>query len=487
MADNNRYLDNFIRDFEAGDMNTGESGAGLVGGDRSPFCFDDIMKQRILRRTFRRVRRMQTAARYAAVACIALLVISYFTPNTPVFALRQAVLSYIPGIGVVRNAGDSDIVSDVLACPVRVVDGDKFVEIRAGFIKGDTLAISGLTNVGTVDAAGLGSTEEYKDIYSEVETPHIYLIRGDTRIKAGLQVWAGPSFETGSYKMNAYFNLDQETAGGPHILEMDGFGKSIEISLTPTKTGILPEEIGSATVVDGVMIFANITREKDIVEALVSIIAPDEYQNPRCYLFRHEKALFESGICIVDEDGVRYEPDEDLRAGRDEDINTFYFHVPGDRNGLKLVVPQILFESRYRGNDLAISMPGEEGAALKRQVQLGSYTVSLDGATLIAAGADVLPEDFKPGCCLEITTSATAENGSRESILRLVPEILLPGSGFPSPGRVSQSVQADFWEPGRNGGCSFVCFDHMREIQKIIIHLTAEIAMAGPWEIPLKP
>ena len=71
-------------------------------------------------------------------------------------------------------------------------------------------------------------------------------------------------------------------------------------------------------VIDDVMIFAHTIREKDIVEVLVSIVAPGEYKNPISFLFDYEKELFASGVYLTDQSGARYEPDEELRKSRME-------------------------------------------------------------------------------------------------------------------------------------------------------------------------
>lgn len=482
----NRYLDDFTAKLDINNPDVAavrEVGpesvdAGLVG-------LNNTMKQKILQRTRRKVGRRAAITRYIAAAFIGLIIISYFTPNTPVFALRQAVLSFIPGIGVVRTDDDAGIITDVLASPVRVTDGEKFVEIRSGFIKGNIISISGLTDVGTLDPAALDSIEEFKRYYSEAAVPQIHLVQGDEKIKAGQVMWAGPSFETALYKINACFYLDQKAAGGPYVFDLDGFDRPIEIFLAPAKSGSGLEEMGNGVVIDGVMAFANVTRDNNLVEALVSIVAPGEWQNPRGYLFDHERTLFESGVYLIDEEGARYEADEDLRRSRDSEIYTFYFHVPEDRKGLQLVIPQILFEYDYRENDLKIAAPRGEKVVINKRVQLGDHTISFEQASLLTAGDEMLPEDLKPYGSLMIEAGATTENGSRESVLRIVPEIMLSGSGLGSPRRVSQSVYADPWGLEQSSGQSFVCFDDRQKAKKIIINFKLEVSMAGPWEIPL--
>lgn len=484
-----RHLDDFI---DALDFNniifnkTGGNNEGREGNNMNSMYFDDVMKQKILKKTKLRLRKKQTFLRYTAVACVLLMVISYFTPNTPVYALRQTILSYIPGIGVVQNNDDSDTITSVLIDPVKIMDGKRFVEIRAAFIKGNMLVISGLTNIEPIDAKILDNTKDYMEFFSGETTPGIYLVGDNDKIKAGHQEWAGPSYDKRISKMSIYFYLNEDAPPGIYHFEVDGFDKPIEIILSPVKAGSIPDEIGDRAVVDDVMAFAHTSREKDITEIMISIIAPNEYKDPRCYLFEHEKELFESGIYIADEKGVRYEPDDDLRESRNSGINTFYFRIAEDTKGLKLVIPQILFDMDYKENDIKINVPKEnKEVIINKKIQLGNHNITLERASMILAGNDILPEGFESIDNIMINASTTTIDNSSESILRIVPHIPLSSSKFhylPT----SYSVHASFWDPKERSGYSFINFDSMQKTKKIIIDFSTEISMIGPWEIQLE-
>jgi hypothetical protein len=485
----NRNLDEFIESLDTYEMSFKEAGGidrGTTGRNTDSLYMDDCLKQKILKKTNRKLQRRKTFIKYAAAACILLAVLSSFIPNTPVYALRQTILSYIPGIGVVENIDETNIIKGVLAEPVKVTDGDKFVEIRSAFLRGNVLKISGVTNIGAIDAKDLDNVEDIKEFFSrEKAGPLIYLIQDNERTKDRHQVWAGPSRETRRYRFDAYFNLNEDTPANSYLFEMDGLEKNIEIALSPVKASTTPEEIGNAAIIDDVMIFAHTIREKDLVVVLVSIVAPSEYKHPRSYLFHHEKEYFASGVYLTDQKGTRYEPDEDLRKSQDDEISSFYFHVPEDKEGLTLVVPQILFQRDYKENNIKITMPKKnKDTLIDKTIQLGSHNISLDQAALVPAGSEILPDGFKTADCLMLNASAATETSSRESVLRIVPHIQVMDSPFHFV-QVSQAINAEFWDTKLHGGYSLISFDGMEETKKIMINFSAEFTMDGPWEIQL--
>jgi hypothetical protein len=487
------HLDDFIEKLDFRNINPDKALKSKKNEKNSnlySICLDDFMKQKILRNVNKRIRKQQNLIKYAAIACaILMLTISYFVPNTPVYALRQRILSYIPGLGVVESDKDTDIITGVLANPIRVEDGEKFIEIRSAYLKGNVLVISGLTNAGSASIKDTDNIKDHMEYFSGETSPNIYIIQNDSRIKATHQVWTGPSYETKTSKISVYFYLDQNTLQSTYHFEMEGLSNPVEIPLSPVRKESIAEEIGNVAMVDDVMIFANLKRENDITEVLVSIIAPKEFKHPRGYLFDHEKELFQDRIFIKDEQGVRYEADEDLRKQRDSEINTFYFHIPEDRKKLELIIPQILYAREYKENDIEINMSRlykmDKALIINKTVRLGDHDISLDRMSLIPAGNDVLPEEFKCYDNLMIEASTRISGDSRSSILRIVPEILM-GSKFNSSFRISQSVYAGFWNSEENSGYSIINFDGIKEARKILINLDAEISMTGPWRIPLE-
>lgn len=83
-----------------------------------------------------------------------------------------------------------------------------------------------------------------------------------------------------------------------------------------------------------------------------------------------------------------------------------------------------------------------------------------------------------------LNASATTETSSRESVLRIVPDIQVMDSRFHYV-QVSQAVNAEFWDPKLHSGYSLINFDGLMQTKKIMINFSAEFSMAGPWEIQL--
>lgn len=123
--------------------------------------------------------------------------------------------------------------------------------------------------------------------------------------------------------------------------------------------------------------------------------------------------------------------------------------------------------------------------AIDKEIELGDHIISLDQVSIISAGHEMLPENFRNTNNLQIHASATTPASSKESIIRIVPEILDPRSEtYPLP--VAQAISAQLWDPQEYSGYSLTTLTDMDKTRKIIVNFTAEISMEGPWKIPLK-
>ncbi|MEN6314704.1 MAG: hypothetical protein ABFD25_10695 [Clostridiaceae bacterium] len=477
MSENDkRYLDDFVKDLD------------VTGPD-----IDSRMKHRILDKTYKKLRYGWFSVRNIAAACLLVFAVSAMIPNTPVNALCQKIFSFIPGVGVVQSNKGSGEIKSVLKEPVKITDGDEFIEIKTAYVKDNTLNVSAKTNVGAIDAGEFKDAAELKKFFSGETSPEIYLLSGNERHKSIQTQRSGPSFETRVYSINAGFTLNNDDLNMQTFkLELEGFDKTVEIKMSPAESGTVPQDLGRVAVIDDVMVFADINRTGNALEILLSAVAPKEYNNIRFSLFDIEKELFQNGVYIVDEEGSVYEADDEMRKQNSSDMNSFYFNIPQNKKGLKLVVPQILYTKQYYNGDIKINMPKKgKDAVINRQIDLNESTVQIEKASFIPANDPLLPDDFKPFDCLKIDAGASRQNNSREVICRVIPDIQVKRSMQLSDWmsgyiRVSNSVNAELWSRNKQRGYSIVQFENMDKAGKILLNFDVECAMIGPWEIEIE-
>ncbi|HCS73703.1 MAG TPA: hypothetical protein DIW17_07500 [Clostridiales bacterium] len=480
----NRNLDDFLDSLDSNHRDGNESDFG----DKN---MDDIMKQKILKKTYGRLRKKRRVF-YGIVAGLVLVLLSSFIPNTPTYALRQAILSYIPGIGVVQGTDDTGTITGILAEPVKVSDGDEFIEIRSAYEIGKVLNIYGVTNVGlaNVDIPKGANKKEVLEFYSGETARGFNIVHNGESLAAGNQIAYGGSFIDGVYSIEASFYLSKSIGESDFQIEIEGFAKPVILALSPVISGTIPEEVGNAATIDNITAFSYVTRKKDIVEVLVSFVGSNEYKNLRTYLFEHEKEIFDEGVHLIDQDGVVYEPDDDLTKEHHTGINTYYFHVPEDKEGLKLVIPQVLYDMEYKEADIKITMPKKDkDTVINRHIDMGSHTITLNRASIVQAGDAVLHDDFKFSDNLMIEASAEIQEGTGKSVIRMFPDILsgnLMNKHDWISHRMSRGSYAPQWDPIEQKGQSFTVFDDMEKTRKIIINFKVEFSMTGPWEIDLK-
>lgn len=465
----NRYLDTFTS-----------------GIKESDYIVDSEMKQKILNKTHRKIRDWMFYLKRITVACIILAALSAFIPETPVNALCQKLFSFIPGIGIVQNSDETGLVKGVLDKPVKIVEGEQFVEIKSAYITDKTLRMSIKTNVGAVDAGEFTDVTEFKKFFAGETAPGIYLLSGNEKIKSSHSSWGGPSFETRVYSIDTNFYLgDAFIDKQVFKLELEGFNRVIEIALSPVNSGTTPETMGNVAIIDNVMVFVNINRQGDVLEVLLSSVAPEDYKDIRFHLFDHENQLFKSSIHIVDKDGNTYEPNDEMRKQNNSSMDNYYFVIPHDIHGLKLIVPQILYNKRNYENDIKITMPklGKE-QKINIELDLSGSLILIEKASIIPSNDPLLPEEFKKYDCLKIDASAKVNNNARETVCRVIPNVEVPDGVF---GYVmtSQSVNSELWDSNQRG-YSLTVFEKMETTKKILLKFDVEYAMTGPWEFKIQ-
>lgn len=465
----NRYLDNFINSLEEAD-----------------YKMDKEMKEKILKITHEKIRRKWMSIRNIAAACVLFAALASFIPNTPVYALRQKLFSFIPGVGVVQSDSEDTTIRSVLGKPVKLVDGETFAEVKTAYIKGNSLIISAITNAGAVGAGKFEDPKEFKEFFAGETAPQLYLIDGENRIKPGQVVWGGPSLETRVYTMQAFFRLSEEdNEKGTFKLEIEGIKGQLQIALSPVKSNYEPEDMGNTAVVDNVMLFADISRQGSLLQVLLSSVAPNTFKNVRMHLFDDEKSIFESGIYLMDSDGVRYEEDEGLRKQNNGSYNTFFFNVPEHKKGLRLVVPQILYNKEYKERNIKIYMPKPgKNVVINKELNLGETILMVETASVVTAQDPLLPDEFRNNDCMRMDISVKPAVNSRETILRAWPQIEVPHNVFGYLG-VSYSTYAQLWGSKQQSGYSLTYFDDMHKTKKIMLNFNIQCAMTGPWEIEI--
>lgn len=464
--------------------------------NESGFQMNSELKKKILNRTLKKIKFENSAnavkagkpearifsLKNIAASLLAIFIIAAVIPDSPVNALCQKIFSFIPGVGVVRDETGERLIKGALNEPVRVTDKEEFLEVKSAYMAGNALHVTINTNIG-VNRINTEDKEEVLKYFSGETMPGIYLLVNGQKIKLDNYSTGSPSLETKAYTIKGSFYLDGSMPADVSFgLSMDGFGKTVEFKLSPVKNGVTPEAMGSTITVDDIMIFANTGRSGGIYSVELSTVAPKAFRSIRFYLFDTEKAMFTDSIYVLDENNVKYLPDEGLRKLNNSGVNTFYFRIPDDRKIDRIVLPQILY-SRDCKSEIKIKMPEIAKAVnINRRISFGGSSILINRASVVPKNDRLLPEDFKKYDCLKIEYSAGDEDKSNEKILRIIPDIEVPDSaiGYRLP---SSSVYSELCPLDENEGYALVVFDDMDKTRKIMINLEIEFAVIGPFEM----
>ena len=469
--------------------------------NESEFTMNKDMKEKILSKTYNKisietkekknisqVKRNKISifsVKNIAAACLTIFIVTAIIPNSPVNALYQKIFSFIPGVGVVQNESEDGIVKSALNEPVKVTDNDEFLEVKSAYIANNTLSVSINTNIGTSRIENIKDKKEVLKYFSGETMPGVYLMVKGEKVKLKNYSTGSPSLETKAYNIKGYFYLDENTPDDALFqISIDGFDKAANFKLSPVKNGMTPESMGSTITVKGITIFANTDRSDGILSVDLSTVALKILKGIRFYLFDHEKALFPDSIYILDKDGIRYQPDEDLRKLKNSGVHTFYFRIPDDREVSKIVFPQILYSRDY-DSEIRINMPKVDKAInINKEIELGESKLRIENASIVSKNDSLLPEEFKNFDCLRIDYSTGYKNESNEKILRIIPDIQVPDAmtGYRSP---SSGIHSELCPLDKNEGYSITEFEDMDKTKKIMINLGIEFAIIGPFEMDI--
>lgn len=365
----------------------------------------ESLQQRIVESTFNKITEDNTdhkekkivrwkKVKYIAVICLALILLSGLIPSTPVNALYRSVFKFIPGVGIVESEEDSSI-SMATGQSYKVESENGFLEIKYAYIQNDWLYISAVSNVGYTDIKDLTNKEEVLKKSDDDSFPRIYMLSGDEKKHIKNYVRSGPSLETGAAKISGAFFLEGELLDETiFVLGIDGLEKQVSVELENLEEGYLPDEFGSCLYIDDVLIFADIHRNGNVAILNMSSIIPEQYDRLRFHMYDSEKELFKSGIKIVDDVGKSYYPNEDMRKENNDNVNNFYFEIPKDAVGLKVVIPQIFYYTDVIG-DTEVKMPKlNEYISVDEIFDFDTMKIIFKGLTLLSEEDEIVEREF---------------------------------------------------------------------------------------------
>ena len=431
-------------------------------------------------------KRLSIYALRGIAACLTIVLIFAFIPNSPVNALCKKIFSFVPGIGITLSQGDETLIRAALNKPVKVESGDEFLEVRSAYVTNDYLYVSITTNIGVNHIDNIKDKKEVLKYFSTEKMPDIYLTIDSKKVPLQNRVAGGPSLETKAYNISGYFSIDEKTpADTIFTISMDGFEAAADITLSPVKNGVTPESIGNTMTVNDVIIFANTNRGDDIFTVELSSVAPKAIRGVRFYLFDHEKELFNDSVYVLDENGMKYQPDESLRKLSNSSINTFYFNIPDDKKLAKIVFPQVLYNIDNEAQ-VKIKMPEvDKAVSIDKVIELDDSSVRLRNASIVPQNDSLLPDEFKKHDCLKIDYSTLCTDGSNKKILRIIPDILVPSFAFSDYMTPSSSVYSELIQLDKNSGYALTEFDGMEKALKVVINFNVEFAIIGPFEMDI--
>ncbi|GAU78874.1 hypothetical protein [Fusibacter sp. 3D3] len=449
-------------------------------------------QERILEKTFKKIELSSKGQKYRfkgikqkkksiVVACFLLLILSGFINATPVNALYQSIFQFIPGFGIVKSEEDMSI-SRATTQSYRMASNGAFIEIKYAYVQNNSFVISALTNINygssmmTMDGTGerIGVSGKSK--------LGLYLLIDGEKTYASHYVEAS-SYGTDVKKISGTFYLEKALKTSIVTLGIDDFEAPIEIVLEEVKAGDAPDKLGNGLFIDDIFIFADLKREGDVAILNMSSVLPSEYRNLRFYLFDDEKAFYASSIQIIDSEGNGYYPNEKKRQYNNADIDTFYFDIPEHKTGLKVVIPQMIYDTKVMG-EVKVKKPKlGEYIAVDQRYKIGEIELNFKGLafvskendeTLKAIGEDALRYDFE----------ATYQANSKQSVFQVFPEIKVK-TGFEYARTNSMGI-APYWTSKQRAGCYYSVFDAQDKATKLSIEIKCSNVLIGPYELKIE-
>lgn len=419
--------------------------------------------------------------KFLVAACFTLLLLSGFINATPVNALYQSLFQFIPGFGIVKSEEDMSI-SRATTQSYRVTSNAHFFEIKYAYVQNKTLVISALTNIDysspkmTMDSTGkrIGISGKAKlGLYLWMDGEKTYLNNYSEASSNGTDV----------KKILGTFYLEKVLEDSKITLGIDDFDAPIELELDEVKADDAPSNLGNCLFIEDMLIFADLEREGDVAMLNMSSVLPSEYQNLRFYLFDEEQKIYNSSIQIIDVDGNRYYPDEKKRQYNNADIDTFYFDIPEHIKGLKVIIPQMIYDTKAMGEVKVKKPKWGEYIKVDQSYNIGEIELNFKGLTLIskendeilkAIGEDALRFDF----------TATYKTGSKQRVFQVHPDIKVK-KGFEYV-RTSSMGIAPYWTSEQNEGCYYSSFDQQDDATKLSVEIRGSNVLIGPYEIVIE-
>ncbi|MBF4692487.1 hypothetical protein [Fusibacter ferrireducens] len=414
-------------------------------------------------------------------ACFILLFLSGFVNATPVNALYRSIFQFIPGVGIVKSEENMGI-SRATSHAYRVTSNAQFIEIKYAYVQNKTLVFSALTNIDhsapkvTMDSSGK------KTVISGKSKLGVYLWSEDQKIYL-TDYTVASSNGTDVKKIEGTFYLEKVLEDSKVTLGIDDFDASIELELEEIKADDAPDKLGNSLFIGDLLIFADLERDGDVATLNMSSVLPSEYQNLRFYLFDDEQKIYNSSIQIMDGDGNRYYPDEKKREANNADIDTFYFNIPEHITGLKVIVPQMIFDTKVMGEIKVKSPKWGEYIKVDQHYNMGEIDLEFKGLTLVSKENDVTLKAIGEDA-LRFDFTAAYKAGSKQSIFQVHPDIQVK-RGFKYV-RTSSMGIAPYWMPEQTEGHYYCVLDEQEDVAKLSVEIRSSNVLKGPYEIRIE-
>ncbi|MBN2853735.1 MAG: hypothetical protein JXQ23_13445 [Clostridia bacterium] len=431
--------------------------------DHEKHRLNEKTKKAIIGKTKRRIRKRKVnVINMIAAVILFMFVFLAFIPDTPVNSFLKQAFSFIPGIGVKAEIEESAITA-VLKEKVISEKDNQYVEIYVAYIQGDYLNVRLDTNL--FYNQSMTKEEALQKAASEIMEQPLLKVANRT-IEPVQIIYSGNLFNI-SYELE-----ESEKDSEEFTVCFEGSNVMTSFRLEQVSSISNPEEAGYYTVIDDMMFFANMKREQNSCEVIISSIIPDEYKNISFEWSDIENGIFKTPVHIVDEEGNTYYPLE-LNLDKNKFRNTFYFDVPEDKANLELVIPQFLYDISDVGRKIVRLPYNEDIRILDSVFEMKSHFITLKSISFVA-------EELK------LDISAENRNDNLNTVIRRVlPKFYVKREWLGGYHMISQYITADPWSPDKQQGISYGAYEGMKEKQTIEIVLDAEMAYTGEIRIKL--
>ncbi len=440
---------------------------------------DDVFKRNVLKKTMKKIKfkkRYNLASQIAAIF-LAIVMISALIPNTPVNAFFRKTFSFIPGIGVVENDSYDNRIVSVLKDDVTVRIGNEYITINSAYIQNDWLIVHLKTNVGLGNSNALGNKELLK-FYAGELNPEIYLVYKNDMLKPQGKQTAGASLTDGTYSIQAQYQLPEGLLNkNEFTFAMEDFDQNIKIVMYELDGAGDIEDMGKHAIVGEIVVFADVERQTDTVRIMLSAVAPKGYRNIRFSNREIEKELFSSEIHVIDAEGTIYLRNVEMAKENGANVNTFYFSIPENAQGLKLIIPQVMYEKQIT-ELYKFKLPGNnEKLYINKKYSTGENDIILKELEKLPAGSDLVPEEFRAFDSLKLDMEAiNTSNSGKEIICRIIPSYKIKNNIIHDYMMTSQSTRADVWGLEIQSGYTISVIDDIDSIKNIALELEVECA-----------